>query len=125
MRSFGKAKGGGRRSAPRSPLPLTAVYSTISKSASAAVADISCTGVRLAGAQLPLKGDLVEITIDTISAFGIVVWATDSECAIGFEAELGRFEVENVRRRCGLSGLALLPAEERQAIEDWLFCVSH
>jgi hypothetical protein len=101
MRKFGKAEGGGRRSAPRSSLPLTAFYSTISKSASAAVADISCTGVRLVGARLPSKGDLVEIAIDTIGAFGMVVWARNGACGIAFDTELARFDVENLRRRAG------------------------
>lgn len=125
MRKFGKANGGGRRSAPRCALPLAAVYSTVSKSASVTVADVSCTGVRLRGTGLPAKGDLVEITMETVRTFGIVVRATDAEFAVAFDTELSRFEVERLRQRCGLPGLAALSPEERQGIEDWLLCVSH
>jgi hypothetical protein len=80
--------------------------------------------VRFSGTDLPSNGDLVEMTIDTIRAFGMVVWATSTEFAVAFDAELKRFEVENVRRRSGMPELATFAPEERQAIEDWLLCVS-
>lgn len=124
MREFGRSNGGGRRSAPRSALPLTAVYSTISKSASGPVVDISCTGVRLGGSYIPSKGESVEITIDAIRAFGVVAWATNAQFAIAFDSELAPFEVDGVRRRAGMLLLTTMPPEERQAVEDWLLCVS-
>jgi hypothetical protein len=100
------------------------VFSTIGKSASAAVVDISCTGVRLRGRDLPPAGELLELTIEALRMFGFVAWSGGSECGVAFDGQLAAFEVEGLRRRCGSPALACLSPEERRALEEWILCVS-
>ena len=73
MSTFGKAQGGGRRSAPREGVPLIAIFTTITRSHRALVVDISATGVRLRGDELPQKGEALDINIEDVRAFGIVM----------------------------------------------------
>lgn len=120
MRAFGKSNGGGRRGAARGLAPLPAVFMTIGRSAKAAVIDISCTGVRLRGRDLPSRGEEMELKVEEVRVFGIVAWAEDGECGIAFDAPLMPFEVDRLRRKAGVPRLATLSVEDRIALESWL-----
>lgn len=120
MRAFGRSNGGGRRSASRALAPLPAVFMTIARTDTAAVIDISCTGVRLRGRDLPPRGEEMELKVEEVRVFGIVAWAEDDECGVAFEAPLMPFEVDRLRRKAGVPRLATLSVEDRLALETWL-----
>lgn len=120
MRAFGRSNGGGRRSASRALAPLPAVFMTIARTDTAAVIDISCTGVRLRGRGLPPRGEEMELKVEEVRVFGIVAWAEDDECGVAFEAPLMPFEVDRLRRKAGVPRLATLSVEDRLALETWL-----
>ena len=98
MTSFGKSGGGGRRSAPRDSLPMLAVLMTLGRTRAAVVSDLSCSGIRLSGDDLPSEGELLEIRISNVEAFGTVVWSTEVQCGIAFESALASADVEALRQ---------------------------
>jgi hypothetical protein len=120
MRAFGKSNGGGRRGAARRIAPLPAVFVTIARRAKAAVIDISCTGARLSGRDLPPQGEEMELKVEEVRVFGIVAWSGNDECGVAFDAPLMPFEVDRLRRKAGIPTLATLSVEDRLALESWL-----
>lgn len=74
MITFGNRGGGGRRESPRLPAPLPAILSNTVSTQCAVVEDLSCTGVRLQGDDLPHPGSDILIRVETLSVFGTVVW---------------------------------------------------
>jgi hypothetical protein len=93
---------------------------TIARTDTAAVIDISCTGVRLRGRDLPPRGEEMELKVEEVRVFGTVAWAEDGECGVAFEAPLMPFEVDRLRRKAGVPRLAALSVEDRLALETWL-----
>ena len=121
MRSFGKALGGGRRRASREPLPVPAVVSKVEQRQVAMLVDFSSTGARLRGTALPPAGQAVEVTIDTVRAFGTVAWGEPGLCGVSFDAPLPRFEVERLRRDlAAVATLTFSTLEEKLSAEDWV-----
>ena len=82
MMRFGKCQGGGRRSAARTEGPLIAVFTTLRESHSAVLADVSSTGARLRGPQLPPMGEELLLSIGVVRAFGSVIWSESEECGV-------------------------------------------
>lgn len=117
MGSFGKCNGGGRRSAPRRPAPLLAMLTTLTGSHEAHLIDISQTGARLSGNDLPNENDELVIALGPVRAFGCVAWKHDCECGIAFDGPVPAIDVERVRHKANTS--AGLTPDERAALEDW------
>jgi hypothetical protein len=124
MSNFGKSGGGGRRSSVRNDVPMLALVMTLSRTRTAVVADLSCTGICLKGGDLPQSGELLEIKLDQVAGFGSVVWSTGSQCGIAFEPALASTDVEALRIRAGKSKLSSMSVQERQALHEWLLGVS-
>ena len=118
MNAFGKCLGGGRRAAPREATPLMAVYTTVTRSHSALLVDVSSTGARLRTPVTPEEGDELFVTIGRVKAFGTVAWVRDSHFAMAFDVLLEADELdllrENVRTSFGFS------PDVKAAIADWL-----
>ena len=116
--TFGKSSGGGRRSAPREAAPLLAVYTTVTRSHSALLVDVSSTGVRLRTPDLPAEGDELFVTIGKIKIFGSVAWTRDGEFAVAFEEPMDGETLhllrQNVRASFGL------PPDVKAAVDDWV-----
>ena len=121
---FGRSRGGGRRSAARTPGPMLAVVTTLSNRRSAMVLDISSAGVRLSGEELPLEGELIEIRIGHVTSFGRVVWRNEGQCGIAFDPRLRAADVEELRASAGKTSLSSLSLEEQVALEEWLLGIS-
>jgi hypothetical protein len=117
MSIFGRRKGGGRRSAERVEAPLVAVFTTVTRSHAATLVDVSATGARLKGSDLPGAGELAELRIGDVCAFGIVRWVADGECGLVFEVPLRPIDVASVRGE--VRSAAGLPPDIRAAYEDW------
>jgi hypothetical protein len=78
----------GRRSSPREPVILAASAWAIGGSRSVLIADISATGARLQGRDLPPSATDVLITVGPIETFATVNWRADDECGVEFDVKL-------------------------------------
>ena len=117
---FGKRKGGGRRSAARRNAPLIAIVSTVMQTQRATLVDISCSGARLVGHDLPEIGEHFILRIEAMQAFATVVWSKEDQRGVRFESPLADEEVELLRRAAGSPSLASLTPEEKLALDDWI-----
>jgi hypothetical protein len=94
-----------------------AVISTLTRTHSATLVDVSQTGVRLSGDDLPEEGEELFLGIEQIRTFGCVAWKRDGECGLAFDEPLPAAELQELRRKAGNGrGLSL---EMRTALEDW------
>ena len=119
MHEFGKSQGGGRRRSSRCEAPLLAVLSTVTHDHRAALVNISTTGARLCARGLPPEGDELIFRVETVHAFGRVVWSERNECGVAFDGPIPPGDVERLRKLANMPSLLGLSAEERAALEDW------
>jgi hypothetical protein len=119
MREFGKAKGGGRRSAARVKAPVLARLSTVTEDYRAILQDISGTGAQLSATQLPPDQADVIFRADTVQCFGRVAWSKDGQCGVAFESPLYPAEVDRLRWLANIWNHATMTPEERAAAEEW------
>ena len=114
---FGKCGGGGRRSAAREIAPVIAVFTTVTRSHGAELVDLSSTGARLRGDDLPLKGEELMVTVGRVRGFGRVVWSRYGQCGVAFDSDLDETEVEEVRARAAENrGFTI---DTKAALDDW------
>jgi len=117
MNAFGKCDGGGRRAAPRDAGPLIGVFTTVTRSHAAIVVDLSPSGARLGGDELPSKSEEIILSIDGVETFGIIAWSHDGECGVAFDNPMPVADVERLRQRVGSNvGLTL---EMKAVLEHW------
>jgi hypothetical protein len=118
MVAFGKSRGGGRRSSERAAAPLLAIITTLLRSHSAVVVNVSTSGARLSGSDLPAMGDGLVINIDGVQAFGTVVWSDQGEAGIEFDPALSVDEEMLLQQQVALT--RGLPLEMKTAFESWV-----
>lgn len=121
MPTFGKRVDGvdGRRSAVRDKVSLPVSMFSLEHSRVVILEDVSATGARLTGYDLPLKDEAVWIRVGPIDTFGIVVWNEPNVCGIIFDTPLGDDEAAFVQQEVRSATLTRLGPEERQALDDW------
>lgn len=117
MGAFGKCEGGGRRLSARERAPLIAVFSTQARSHDAELVDISRTGARLAGDDLPQLGEDFILAVEGIRTFGTVVWLDAQECGVTFDGQLPAADVEKVREQAR-HGVGYTP-RLKAVLDDW------
>jgi hypothetical protein len=100
--------------------PLNVIISTVARSYSATLVDLSTTGARLRGERLPEPGASFMFKIAAVQAFASIVWARGGECGAIFEEPLMEEEVESLRREAGSPSLSTMTLDERQALDDWI-----
>jgi hypothetical protein len=59
----------------------------------AILVDISATGARLGGEDLPSVGELLEISVGKVRGFALVRWVRAGECGVAFDGQLGPADV--------------------------------
>ena len=121
MDKFGKRVDGidGRRSAVRQTVAMPASMFSLEHSRVVIVEDISTTGAKLTGAELPKLGEDVWIKAGPVDAFGTVVWADDFACGVTFEQPLNDAEDNFIQAEGRMMSLTKLTAAEREALADW------
>lgn len=117
MSKFGKSNGGGRRSAARMAVPLTAVITTLHESRSAILVDVSATGARLRGPNILRSDEELFLTVDGIVIFGTVAWAKNDECGVAFDSQLEASTEKRLRHK--VVQAEGLPPELKAAFDDW------
>ena len=117
MSGFGKCVGGGRRSASRMAVPLIAVVTTLRESRSAILVDVSATGARLLGPDLPQPAEELFLTVEGVVVFGTVAWEKDDERGVAFDEPLKAIDEARLRQR--VDQAKGLSPELRAAFDDW------
>lgn len=82
------------------------------------VADVSSSGVRLRGSDLPRMGEELVVTMEKVQAFGTVAWSDQGECGIAFDPPLSREDEEMLQVKARLA--RGLPPGIRAAFDDWV-----
>ena len=115
--SFGKSNGGGRRFARREMAPVLVSYSTLTGNCSAVLVDVSRTGARLSGDNLPAAGEELVVTMDRLRSFATVAWSGDGQCGLAFDMPLPPEEIHRLKQ--SVAAAAAWAPEVRAAYEDW------
>ena len=97
MRTFGKSVAG-ERSVPRSQARRTASLAAGDKVYALGLVDLSRTGARLSGIELPERGQDVVFRSHDVKAHAQVVWLENESCAIEFETPIAPAEVRRLNR---------------------------
>ncbi|WP_284070205.1 PilZ domain-containing protein [Sphingomonas sp. KRR8] len=118
MNAFGKASGGGRRTASRENAPLLVLISTLTRTLEAVLVDLSATGARLTGCELPPVGEELYFSVLKLKTVAVVRWRSATECGLQFYEPLPQAEVTEVRRAVA-KGAGLDPAV-KAALDDWV-----
>lgn len=122
MVAFGKASGGGRREGSREAAPLAVIMSTVSRSYTAELVDLSATGARLHCTDRPAVGVELDLTAGRIKTFCTVRWSSGDECGVQFYEPLLQADVISVRHEVA-AGMGLDPSL-RAAMDDWVLGIA-
>lgn len=98
-------------------MPLVAIVTTLKHKRSSVVIDVSATGARLQGPDLPRTSEELFVTVDGIIAFGVVAWEAGEERGIAFDPPLDA-EDERILRERAAQSRGLTP-EMSAALDDW------
>jgi hypothetical protein len=119
MSQFGKQSGGGRRRGARSLSGTPAVFTTVSRSQSTIVQEISCTGARIEGPRLPRIGEEFFLVLGDMHVFATARWIEGSLCGVHFETPLHEDDIHHLRRKGPSDFASRRYLEQKQAYEDW------
>ncbi len=122
MIAFGRAYGGGRRDGPREAAPLSVVMTTVTKSYTGALVDLSATGARLRCDDIPATGVELFMTAGRIKTFCTVRWTSELEFGVQFYEPLLQADIISVRREAA-AGIGFDPSL-RAAVDDWVIGVA-
>jgi hypothetical protein len=96
---------------------LIAQVSTRTKTLSSHLIDVSSTGLRLCGKNLPLPGEDVLVSIEGVKGFGTIVWQKGDTRGVAFEPSLLPGEVQKLRQL--VSQAQGLSPDLKAAWDDW------
>ena len=107
MPSFGKRVDGpqGRRKATRKPTSLCVSASTVSGSYSVLVTDVSTTGAKLRGRNLPAAGNELLLRVGQAAHLARIAWVEQEYCGIHFEPDLNDAEVVHLKQEGHIANL--------------------
>lgn len=109
----------GRRSEPRAYLVLPASTEALSGHRQVTLLDVSRTGARLQGRNLPEVGKEIVLKCGGVEAFGCVAWAVSERCGLHFEEPIGGRDLVALRALATQTDEAQMTYAERQAAADW------
>lgn len=109
----------GRRAEPRARLLLEGSTEAIRGSSSVVVLDVSSTGARIEGRDLPDVGKDIVLRCGDVDTFGVIAWASEWRRGIHFDEPLSAAEVVELRNQFEAIENAAMTAEEIRAAADW------
>lgn len=110
--------GGGRRSV-RDEMMIRASVMTTTDSTNVDLIDLSKSGAKLRGKDLPATGQEVLLLLGRLEAFGSIVWRDANQCGVNFDVQLSDQAVAIILAERGSSSLRGLDAEQRLAANEW------
>ncbi len=119
MAPFGKRLGGGRRGADRSQSVLPALVTTIAGSRSAILLDVSSTGARVAGPNLPRTGGFLKFKVEGTEVYATVQWCSEELRGIQFDTVLTDQQVSALRFEAANAHLTEISIASGLALQDW------
>lgn len=109
----------GRRVEPRANIVLPASVEALDGRQSISLIEVSRSGARLEGADLPAIGKGVILRCGKLDTFGTVVWAVDGRCGVAFDEPISTQELIEIRHLAVVAERAHMTPEEIQAMADW------
>lgn len=109
----------GCRKAAREELVIRAAIMTMTDRINVDLLDISKTGTRLRGHDLPAIGQEVLALFGRLEAFATVVWLKADQCGLKFDVPLSDRAVEIVESERVPISVAGLDADSLLALNDW------
>ena len=110
----------GRRSERRAYLLLPASAEALSGHRSVKLLDVSRSGARLEGRDLPVVGKDVILRCGGVDTFGTIAWAADEQCGMQFDEPIGVQELVELRALSAASARSPLSSDEQQGVHDWM-----
>lgn len=118
---FGKQKGGGRRIAPRQTVEIPASVIALALTRTAVLSDVSSTGARLSGPDIPSEGQDIWIRVGPVDVLASVVWNRGNECGVKFDVPIGTFALHQLASEGNEARFSKITPEQKLAAEDWNF----
>jgi len=121
MTDFGKRLDGpgGRRTAAREPVLLSAALLTLQSSRPVTLVDVSKTGARIRIREPLTRGQQIWLKVNPADLFGTVMWIDGEECGIVFDEPLDDSDVASLQARGKVVIILGLTADEQLGAEDW------
>lgn len=121
MGTFGRKVDGpaGRRSAKRQSVAMDAAASSLSCTHPVIVVEISTSGAKLQGSELPEQGAEVVVKASEFEAFADVMWRDGDHCGVRFDPPLSSLVVSSLRERSEPALLRGLTPQEQLAMTAW------
>jgi hypothetical protein len=94
------------------------LVSTLSRTLEAVLVDLSATGARITGGELPPIGEELYFSVLKLKTVAVVRWRSPTECGLQFYEPLPQADVTEVRRQVA-RGAGLDPAV-KAALDDWV-----
>ena len=101
---------------------MIAAVTTLKGSQSAVVVNVSSTGARLQGANLPEPDEELFVNLDGLIAFGTVAWSDANEMGVAFDGPLSEADEQRLNEKVKSAGG--LPAEIKAAFDEWTLGVA-
>ncbi len=109
----------GRRSEPRAYLVLPASAELLTGHLRVRLLDLSASGARIEGQDLPEPGKDVVLRCGGVDTFGTVTWAANGRCGVHFDEAISGRELVAIRALAQSFHRSDMTAEEREAAADW------
>lgn len=121
MAGFGKRPTlGERRIIARSAMLLDASMTTVTTHCGPIdLLDLSPTGARVAGPDLPVAGKDLLIKTAGAEVFGTVVWNRENECGIEFYQHLNGITLKNIALKNTQASVSEISPERRRTLDAW------
>jgi len=110
----------GRRANPRAHIVLPATVDALNGRQRISLLDISQTGARLEGVDLPAVGKDVILRCGVIDTFGTVIWSVAGRCGLLFDETISTKELIALRHVAVAAEQSGITPEELQATADWM-----
>jgi hypothetical protein len=81
--------------------------------------DISATGGRLRGPDLPAVGKSLLLRVDAVEAFGTVTWIRGDSCGVEFDCPLTGLELSTLNQENVKARVLKLTPEKKRAYDAW------
>lgn len=87
-----------RRRSPREDVMLAASAISVTRSRSVMITDVSATGARIGGRDLPAPGNDMLMVVGSQDRMGTVVWRTVENCGVTLDQPFDAADIDRMKR---------------------------